>query len=135
MGMFEDLLSGHLSENSVDPNSLQIDAINIAFKKMELKFTKAIAANSIYIQAVINLLIRKEIITKEEIEESITKENEKVSDLFKSVETIENQVKEMEEKFAKDSAELLKQNTEMQEFYDLLMGKKKEEKKEDKDGE
>ena len=136
MGMFEDLLSGNLSSDSVNADSLQIDAINIAYKKLELKFTKLTTANTIYIQAVINLLIEKGIFTKEEFANAIDKEAEKGEELNKLIKTLEKQIKEMEEKFAKDSAEIMKQNAEMMEFYDLLMGKnKKEEKKEDKDGE
>jgi len=130
-------------------DQLRLDQTDINLKKLELKIANVFAINSGYSQTLLNLLVKKGIITEAEFdaENKLVSENNETNKLIKE---IENDIDKMQETFdavMKDLSDKLKAEKENKEDVNLSMaiidedGNEKPiemiqpEKKEDEDGE
>lgn len=142
--MFGDLFSTLTNGSpNLEAEELQLDQINIAFKKIELKLVKVTTLNAAYSQTLTNLLVKKNIITNEEFTDELNTVLDKENKSSKALDELEKQLKDMEEKYNKKLEEFNKKNEVYLDFlktiypdlYKEKFGDNEKEKKEDKDGE
>lgn len=144
--MFGDLFSTLTNGSpNLEAEELQLDQINIAFKKIELKLVKVTTLNAAYSQTLTNLLVKKNIITNEEFTDELNTVLDKENKSSKALDELEKQLKDMEEKYNKKLEEFNKKNEVYLDFlktiypdlYKEKFGDKEEKKEEEKkeDGE
>lgn len=142
--MLGDLFSSLTNNNlNFEAEQLQIDQINIAFKKIELKIARITFLQTTTTEAMINLLKEKNIITEKEFSNEFERLSGDNNEFNKGIKALEDSLKDMEEKYNKKLAELNEKNkvyfdflkTLYPDLYKEKFSDKEEEKKEDKDGE
>lgn len=142
--MFSDLFNSLTNSNPYfEAEQLQIDQINIAFKKIELKIARVTFLQTATTEAMINLLKEKNIITEKEFSDEFERLSGDNNEFNKGIKALEDSLKDMEEKYNKKLAELNEKNkvyfdflkTVYPDLYKEKFGDNEKEKKEDKDGE
>ena len=142
--MFDDLFSSLTSGGpSFEAEQLQIDQINIAFKKIELKIARVTFLQTTTTEAIINLLKEKNVITEKEFSNEFERLSGDDNEFNKAIKAIEDDLKDMQDKYNKKLEEVNKKNEEYLDLFKTLYPnlykekfgdkeeKKEEEKKED----